>query len=243
MKLAVINPTPYAHSFMWGLGYHLVLAQKLLVDRDYREWYRDNRDRGLFVIVDNGAAESDTPPFTEVLRVADYIGADEVVLPDKVNDMDGTLGLLADSRPLWEQLPVHQRFVVPQGRTYDEWFNCFNLIRSSLEFSTIGVSKYFPRLRAHLVGRLGKELAPRYKWHVHLLGVVGHPVDELSNLSEECPWVRGIDTGAPVAWAQEDRRIDEDDTRRSSLRWGRPCKGTLAEDNTFRLQRVLRECR
>lgn len=230
MKIAVVTPpSGFLSIDETGLGYHMALGQYLLTDEVYREYYRSLGMRGHFIIVDNGAAENNTPPFDDVVSVANYIGASEIVLPDVINDAEATLALLFDSRAL-KLVPPHKRFIVPQGKTLSEWFMCFNELTIGIgvrsvanhSYACIGISKYYPAVngRAEVLRALFSVL-PSWEqpFSVHMLGIAGTPYREILNLVRTAPWVRGIDTGAPVAFAQNHAVINTRTEDSFSLAW------------------------
>lgn len=226
MKLAIITPPQGMHLLTtMGLGYHLVLAQKLLESPLYRERVRSElSNRGGYVIVDNGAAEHDTPPFNEVIDVANYIGADEIVLPDVVNDKDATLEALF-STASWERVAPRRRFIVPQGRTKAEWFECLEQMLAGMHghesVAAIGISKYHPTSRLDILNELstGKYAALRNHAHIHILGLqTNDPISEVRAFARHRRAPRGLDTGAPAAWAQNGKALTQS-TRRYSLNW------------------------
>lgn len=235
MKVAIVNPRPYGGTAMETMGYHLVLAQKLLSDHLYRDWYRMYRGQLGLVIVDNGAAEMDTPPFQEVVDVANHIWADEVVLPDVINNYHATLEALARvPGRVWDKLPIHKRFAVPQGETFEEWSRCLGQIVGQYHVHTLGLSKYRKGSRLALLEHLRK-LNMFSEWSVHMLGIqTAKPLDELRAICLNFPEVRGIDTGAPIAWAQNGQAFQDlmlETPQRFSLDWEAPFDRNLATTN------------
>ncbi len=97
MKVAHIVPTENLPQIV-AYGYHMALAPRLDSDPAYREFYRTLGEWGRFIIVDNGAAEGESMPFDEVLKVAEYIRADEICLPDVLYDRGRTYNLAREWR-------------------------------------------------------------------------------------------------------------------------------------------------
>lgn len=235
---AIIPPSGLRILERVGLGYHLVLAQELLRNKEYREYYRILGRLGHFIIVDNGAAERDTPPFEEVVKVGRYIGASEFVMPDVVLDEDATLEALLQGRVL-DLVPARMRFIVPQGRTPQEWQHCLEVIDGHLShrFATIGLSKYHHKPfggRAQLFKRINPWL--REAVHIHVLGIAtADPLKEITELAAADAYIRAVDTAAPVAYAQRSRHIlDEVYTgEHISIAWDAPFDLDLARKNVL----------
>ena len=224
-----------------GLGYHLVLAQELLRNKEYREYYRILGRLGHFIICDNGAAEHETPPFEEVVKVAKYIGASEIVMPDVVLDKQGTLDALLQSRVL-DLVPPRMRFIVPQGRTAEEWRQCHIVMHRELDsrYATIGLSKYHhvpygPGGRAQLLSLLPQWI--RANTNIHILGIAtSDPFEEVAQLSAAAAAsIRGIDTAAPIAYAQRVRPLPDPAStgEHISVSWDAPFDLDLGRSNVL----------
>lgn len=239
MKLAaIIPPSGLRVLERVGLGYHLCLAQELLRSKPYREYYKILGRLGHFIIVDNGAAEADQPPFEEVVGVATYVGASEVVMPDIVLDKQGTLDALLQGRVL-DLVPARKRFIVPQGKTIEEWAVCLDTMHRQLSgnYATIGLSKYHHDVfggRAQLLNRIPRYI--REEKHIHVLGIAtGDPFAEIAELATGGVELRGVDTGAPVAYAQRSRKFPDPvpTGEHISLAWDAPFDLDLARENVL----------
>lgn len=235
---AIIPPSGLRILERVGLGYHLCLAQELLRSKEYREYYKILGRLGHFIIVDNGAAERDTPPFEDVVRVAKYVSASEIVMPDVVLDKEATLAALLQGKVL-DLVPPRMRFIVPQGRTPEEWQSCLETIDGHLShrFATIGLSKYHHEPfggRAQLLKRINRWL--RDAVHVHVLGIAtANPLQEITELAAADASIRAVDTAAPVAYAQRSRKILDDvvTAEHISVAWNAPFDLELARQNVL----------
>lgn len=233
-----------------GIGYHFVLGQELLRNREYRRYYAALGRLGHFIIVDNGAAERDTPEFKKIVHLANGIGASEIVLPDVLTDAEATLELITDD--VLKLVPPRRRMIVPQGTNEEEWFICLDALlrRCSYSIETIGIPKHMePRVpggRAALLARMALEYGPLIGHrHIHLLGVYNDPFREISAASAICD-VRGIDSGMPVAWAQRYRTLSPEadippPDVRISLAWDAPFELDLAKNNIWEVARYAAE--
>lgn len=202
MKLAVIAPKhlmPYVAPL--NLGYHMALGQELSRDAKYREIFRRLGNKGHFIMVDNGAAEHDVIPFDQIVHHANMIHAAEIVMPDVLRNGQETLRVLLDPAAL-KLVPANRRMVVPQGDSWDEWEVCLHTIASSIYFASIGVAKHLERLdggRSHAL-KVMKEHGYLERFQIHMLGCYDNPLMEAHRARMFRP--RGLDTGAPIAYAQ-----------------------------------------
>lgn len=235
---AIIPPSGLRVLERVGLGYHLVLAQELLRDKTYREYYRILGRLGHFIICDNGAAERDQPPFTEVVKVARYVRASEIVMPDIVLDKQGTLDALLQASVL-DQVPARERFIVPQGRTVEEWVSCLETMHKQLDgnYATIGLSKYHHIPfggRHHAIQRIPRHI--RETKHIHVLGIAtDDPFQEIETLAGVGVTLRAVDTAAPVAYAQRFRKFPDPVPTGDhiSVAWDAPFDLDLARSNVL----------
>jgi hypothetical protein len=94
---------------------------------EYNKFYC--QDNIGFKILDNGAAEGALVSNEELLRVAMAIQADEIIVPDQMNDCNRTLEL---ARRFKDDIPAFMaengpRFMgVVQGTCITEWLKCIN---------------------------------------------------------------------------------------------------------------------
>ncbi|MEO0158054.1 MAG: hypothetical protein ABIM59_04915 [candidate division WOR-3 bacterium] len=181
---------PIAHlDKIWKYRSHMVLPQ-LWEDSIYRSFYKEARERGDFVVLDNGAYEGTLLPLRELCRVAADLRPTVIVLPDVLGDYQKTEELSRKALPkLSKYAPCMQ---VVQGRDLTE----VTLALMKVRTPWVGL----PRLLGDCAF-LGDARADRrpsllpYLRHklVHLLGWVGDP-RELDGLHG----VVSVDTAAPI---------------------------------------------
>ena len=111
-----------------------------------------------FKILDNGAYELDgSIKLTDILNIADNIGADEVILPDHMFDCDktiqATLNALETIIAAYEKIPFKLMAVI-QGKTPEDYDYCLQVFKKIKEIRTIGISKKL--LRASKLGVSGR---------------------------------------------------------------------------------------
>lgn len=214
MKLAVIgnNAEQRAIQEMY-LGYHFVLGQELFRDEHYYYFYKNRRDLGHFIIVDNGAAEPEDEriEFGSIAHAAMEMDADEIIMPDVLRNKEATLAGTLDPDAL-SMVPAHKRFVVPQGRDWKEWVECLEEMKLAIDFVTVGIPKWTEELpggRAQALKLLIKMSVPR-KYNIHLLGIHSKPFMEVATAHAVFNRIRGVDTAAPFAYAQNGYHLTDD---------------------------------
>lgn len=185
------------------MSYHLLLGQKLVTDLKYLEWAEMRHYQGDFLIVDNGAAEPEQErvPFENILKVALNIYADEIVVPDVIRNSELTLEMARHWGPT---IPLNKRLIIPQGRDLEEWKSCFLELKHLLSFVAVGIPKHaetFKGGRAAILMWLHEADFCR-RSNIHLFGCHTDPLEEIRQAIRICPEIRGIDTGAAVAYAQ-----------------------------------------
>lgn len=216
MKFALITPPYYYETIAeQNLGYQFVLAQ-YLEDRKYFEVYEYFRHQGHFIMMDNGAAEfGHSIGLDDLEREVKRLQPDEVILPDVLRDRRATLTLTREALPLF---PRWQRAVVPQGKDWAEWELCARTL-VGWGAATICVPKLLEDYPGGRLKALSIIEENRWHWdhHVHLLGIWEKPLFEIEQVVKNYPWVRGIDSGAPIAYAQAGKSIKH--PKRESLQW------------------------
>ena len=242
MKLAVIAPPEYLNEIHYArLSYHMALGQELIRNVAYCDWYRWRHNRGDFIIVDNGAAEpgDERIPFEAVLDAAEYVHADEVIMPDVLYNGYSTIALTTDPGVL-TNVPVRSRMIVPQGTCFEEWVECYEGIAEKIQFRSIGVAKHLEKTaqggRAAIIRWLHNQ-----RWtevvDIHLLGIWEDPIAEIRRTSDAWCGIRGIDSGAPIAYAQQGLSIDS--AGHYSLDWVADASRTIIKEN---IKTLLNEC-
>lgn len=227
-------------------NYHFALGQKLVWDSEYYgALYSMLKQRGAFIIVDNGAAETDDQlvSFDEIVRATiAFDGADEYILPDVLRDKEATIQATCDPDVRMQVTPK-KRMIVPQGRNWVEWLDCLFEIDQCLQgyYATIGVAKHLESLPG---GRMqAMELITKNDFHkrhkIHLLGAYRNLVTEALTIEEHYPGVvRGIDSGEPIAHAQHGL-VSEKHTPHKSLDWNLSADTRVARINVQRACQLI----
>jgi hypothetical protein len=233
MKLALItDPRGFPVVRQMEFSYHLVLAQYVREDPKYVDFYFERHQRGDFIMIDNGAAESVQLHVHELVQAARDIKADEIILPDVLGDKDATLGATLHDITR-NAIPARMRAVCPQGNSIEEWIECLQIMKDSLEFATVCVPKHLERFEG---GRrkVLEWLTDNYYqdfYNIHLLGVWGYPYKEMMALKPYTSVCRGIDTALPFALAQSQLYLDMHLEDHVSHKWGKKLDRSLALAN------------
>lgn len=208
MKVAIIAPVPLLQKYATKSKYHMALAHLVLENAAYASFYKACSKMGDYVILDNSIIELGSALTIElIIKAAEMIGADEIILPDAYQDCAGTLQLVERALSRHSgKLKKYKLMVVPQGKTMSEWLSCYGAITHNFPMiSVIGIPKSTSTFsdvadRAGLVQYLYAHGLVKYDKEYHLLGVYNNPI-EIARMSSH-KWIRGVDTCLPVLCGQ-----------------------------------------
>lgn len=250
LRVATILPTP--HLGLVESDYLMCLAP-VLGDPDYSGWFSERAREGAHVIMDNGAAEADTPfQAVELFELATRIGATEMTLPDAIRDSAKTRRLHLMAAEHAESYDV-RLMGIPQGRTRREWSACAQFMVNCadlLGLSAVGVSKFQHGIwesRAQAIGSVADLVSSDLE--IHLLGCWGDDPAEAHRTALELPdgRVRGVDSGIAAIYAQSGRTLADglgrSDVPGHSLDFSRELSGdglALLEANVSMWLRAVR---
>lgn len=198
----------------------------MLADNRYSTRYIEApKAEGEYRILDNGVAESVAADTNTLLRIANVIRADEIVIADVMNETDATIEtgkqfMRAFGAHTFTHAPKRVAAVV-QGRSFAEWMKCINAYMYLPEFASV-TTLMFPRcmntaengfrgryhfLSAMFASEWWAELVKDRPMQVHCLGAASW-IREVVML-RELP-IRSIDTSMPVVLALEGLDIRKD---------------------------------
>lgn len=215
---SIIIPTRPTIDVTRGQKFHLLLSHELTPA--IMKFYREEARCGSYLILDNSAHErQEGEDISVLLRQADELGAQEVVVPDVLFDKEMTLYRTRTSlSSLKHQIeaghyrrPIPRFMIVPQGSTPDDYIEClWELVSFASAMPpcwkwTIGVSKdyndYFPGRDNYLFEFLREHVIPAardLRAEIHLLGWP-KPLPVLADLSREFFWdIRSTDSARPL---------------------------------------------
>lgn len=207
MKFFPIVPIRYLSKLAGLSKNHMVLAQ-WLTEKRYLNFYRKRRERGDFIILDNGACELGASlPLGELLGWVDELGGcDALVVPDA----DGTtvvsnLSLVKSSLDKLLNLKVMEAYpnlllmVVP--RTLEE-------LEAMVKFEDvtyIGLNRDFEDYgRAKIIEQY-KDCGKKF----HLLGLRRNPIEEILAVKPFGDLILGVDSSFPYRLFSRGRRLEE----------------------------------
>lgn len=215
MQVATILPTHFL-SLIADRSYHMALAHLIGKDAYYTDFYTEMANAiGDYVILDNGVIETGTPmPIEEIVRRANKIGAQELILPDALDDSNLTLDNACASIPYARKYFKGRLMAVPQGKTLEEWLDCVDLMLS-LDIDVIGI----PKRLVKIAGRDGRLCALRLLGRklrgleIHLLGCWETPIEvtmiEQAVRRGEILPVRGVDSTIPYVYTRDNMLISQ----------------------------------
>jgi hypothetical protein len=212
--LSHIVPTDYLDKLdNSGTRVYLALAHQILENTQYRNFYAHQRAEGHYVILDNSAFELGSAIDDNLLvRAAEYIQPNEVVLPDSLFNADETLRRVTAF--MERRVLTDINFMaVPHGATIDEYITCYSKLCNLPGVTTIGVGAvYSNHFRDnHQSGRtkILQELQTRQilsdKPH-HLLGLGDDGNLELKTL-KDIKNIRSCDSSAAYVQALNDVKL------------------------------------
>ena len=151
IKLCVITPISHLDTFE-SLGEMSMILSHLVLknggDNPYTNYYKRQREKGRFIILDNGAFECEAQGvgvgIDACLDAAEIIQPNEVIAEDVLFDGERTIEStkrFIDRMDQRGMLGKYKVMAVVQGHTMDEWFVCFNELMHIKEVDTIGLSK------------------------------------------------------------------------------------------------------
>lgn len=206
MKFAPIVPIsclPLIKDF----NYHLALAHVAIESTEYCKFYSSLKSPA-YVILDNGAFELGEPLSADrLLEMAEYVGADEVVLPDVLGDVNATLKKTVEAYSILQaHSPNLQLMGVLQGKNVEEFDECL-LAYSDLYIDVIGISSYILLTQSEQSSELRtwirESLAVANK-SIHILGM-GVSVERMREIVTTTGLrIRGVDSSAPAKAALAD---------------------------------------
>lgn len=214
MKTAFIVPVSQLQRFATKSKYHLVLAHKVLENKEYADFYRHRSIAGDFVIQDCSAFELGHPIETpKLLEAAEYTMASEIVCPDVLFDGEATIAstkeFIKDYNKNYSYVTVKEKrpklMAAIQGKNLVDYLRCHNAIYDmdvegtqidTMGLSFLGVEKVFPDMSPTLRRLMMLDLL--YSNNIlclpmHMLGIADNPVE--LKLINSIPYIRDMIRG------------------------------------------------
>lgn len=230
MKAALIPPTPELRYFGNG-DFHLLLSHLVEASNDYTAHYIRQRQLGAYLVLDNSAHEFSAGQNAEKLATqALALRAQEVVVPDVLEDADATIQGAVSAMEVWIEGGAFRDLspalmYVPQGKTVEDWSGCLNELvqihkymakRTFVQTTfTVGLSKDYEVWDGGLLFLIKRYLRPmvirladeKIRMNVHLLGW-GRDLWVLNEIAREYPWLRSTDSAKPFVYALNGTRLN-----------------------------------
>lgn len=121
-----------------------VLSQLWKKDVEYRKFVLEQKRKGKWITLDNGAGDHDTTTTEQdLIQICKELRPNEVIPIDRLFDKESTIHHLERFVDLLkaEGLDDIEIFACPQGKDLKEWFECYNYMLEKEEVKTIGLSK------------------------------------------------------------------------------------------------------
>jgi len=197
--------------------------QHTVANPAYLRYAKQAKERGDYIILDNGAAEGDLVDTQTLLSTAALWGAHEIVGPDILDDQEGTLELMQAflGSPAWrerEDLDVKLMGVL-QGKSHGERRELLYYYADQPDIKVLGIPKVCVKhegsdLRAYIAQMVMDVFPSRFE--IHLLGASPAFVDELQRIDFP-PGIRSTDSTLPYKFTWGDQRLGTD--RNHVKRW------------------------
>lgn len=213
MPLKVATIVPQAHLDVIADDNYLMCISHVVQDkrnRNYTAFFRGKSVMGDYVILDNSVIELKAPESIEsIIKSAELVAADEIVLPDQSFDMERTLQLTrhAIAELKARGLP-YKRMAAPHGTTALRWISCARTLIEEGDIDTLGLSYLYTEMfkgRINMV-KVIYPYAVQTGVNIHLLGCMIDPI-EVYEISQHYPNVRGVDSAISCVYAQNGIRM------------------------------------
>ena len=199
--------------------FYMCLANIASKDENYLNFYKEKVEQGKFVLLDNGAAESDQMTLDIMWSVIEKINPSEVILNDSLLDTEQTIEKSKEALQFYEEKGYKGQYLfVPQGKNMEQWIECYNKMDKT-KISTIGVSKF---ITSGWKDSEGRKKCCKYlnevgsKLDIHLLGCHEN-IKEVKEISESCENIRSNDTAIAYIYALANKSIEDGDRPKGEI--------------------------
>ena len=140
MKISHIVPVDLL-DLIEGRDFYMCLANIAIKSKEYLEFYKQQKQRGAFVLLDNGEAEGDQMSLDTIWKVAEQINPDEIILNDSLFNREETIRKSKQALDYYKSKGYEGQYMfVVQGETFEDWIRCYEEFDMS-DITTIGVPK------------------------------------------------------------------------------------------------------
>lgn len=211
-KLALIPPFSMMDEVSGG--YYMYLPQ-LMKSSHYVDFIRRTNVNGAYTMLDNGAFEGVETSPRDLIELAVRMDVDEIVIPDAMQDMKGTIDAADHFYSTTTDLRLGRAvglkyMAVPQGHTIEECMNCIDAFAGFTFINTIGLPKHLIRTvtrtaRTQLAAYIRRKYGDRFE--IHMLGASPLWPQEIKSARRYN--IRGMDTSLPYFYAFYNRSIED----------------------------------
>ena len=194
MKLANIVPVSLLGTIPHEQTVHLVLSELILENGDYYKFYKDRRDHGDFVILDNPVHENRPVAIARWIEAVKLLMPNVAVIPDVIDSDADTVSNAMTALRKFDAMTTDgiELMAVPHGVSQSDWRNCAETLARFEKITYFGISLErrlkddnwalarrrervrmllddtvaFDRIKLHLLGisERGDELGDDYIW-------------------------------------------------------------------------------
>lgn len=199
MKFCPIVPIAYLNKLA-GLSNNQMVLVQWLSDKRYFKFYRKRRDKGDFIILDNGACELGTSlPESELLHWFKALyGVNVVVIPDSKNQN-------LDYFEAFNPEPFLEFYSGVEFMAAPHSLEDLEVMVNSKVPNYIGLNRDFEDYGRAKVIEQYKNCGKKF----HLLGIRKNPIDEVLAVRSFGDLVLGVDSSFPYRLASRGRTVTE----------------------------------
>lgn len=207
MKISHIVPVDLL-DLIEGRDFYMCLANIAIKNKEYLEFYKQQKQRGAFVLLDNGEAEGDQMSLDTIWKVVEQINPNEIILNDSLFNREETIKKSKQALDYYKSKGYEGQYMfVVQGKTFEDWIKCYEEFDMT-NISTIGIPKAVVKWNDDTRLKCCEYLKDKNK-QVHLLGCQ-NSIKELIKL-RQYNFIRSNDTSLAFLLAKYYR--DSNETR------------------------------
>jgi hypothetical protein len=211
VPLDLLNNSPTFNDYDYCLPTYFLKYEK------YREYFLKAREKGRFIILDNGLFEGDTFTDNQLLLMIEEIQPNIFVVPDAWNDYNFTLEKAVKWKEnYYNKIPkTTELMVVLQGKSYihlqdlyDKCYYRYHYTHFGFNHSSVAYNNIYPHTNPHISKMMGRMEAfktmiaentlVKSNYH-HFLGCE-LPQEFYLLDNDTKAWINSIDTSNPVVW-------------------------------------------
>jgi hypothetical protein len=215
IRVALIPPLGWERYFERSDQMQMTLCvPHLLASAGYLRAVADARDRGEYIIMDNGAVDGGLVTDAYLKNAAVDLQVDEVVLPDVIGNATMT------REKVRQYLRLHDMRVkymaVLQGEDEQILRNLVKNFVDDEQITVLGLPRdHIVRIKKQIRIEMANWIEDTYpgRFKIHLLGTSSHWIDEVKFAAKYAPHIRSVDTSAPFVYSLRNMYLGEPSTK------------------------------